>query len=62
MNTIMLLTTGLGLVMMGIFRYHRKTTELSKIEAVLNDYMVGGTERDASRQSGSLSCSSHDEV
>ncbi len=53
MNIIFLLTTGLGLVLMGLIA-PSKSTELSEIEAVLNDYMIGGTERDAKRQSGAF--------
>ena len=53
MNTIILLTTGLGLVVMGMLA-SQEDTELQAIEEVLNDYMIGGTERDAPRQSGAF--------
>jgi len=53
MNTLMLLTTVLGLAVIGIF-VNNTDSELTEIETVLNDYMIGGTERDAKRQSGAF--------
>ena len=53
MNLFMLITAGFGLVVMGIIAPH-STTELAEIEEVLNDYMIGGTERDAKRQASAF--------